>query len=66
MAGRTTSRMSDRESHPADDASASPLWPLVVILGEIAERVTRQSTEVPTQRPDQVCTARRGQNDRTG
>ncbi len=65
MAGRTPSRMSDRESHPGDDASASPLWPLVVVLGEIAERVTRQSSDALTQRSDQTSTARRGQNERT-
>ncbi len=45
MAGRTPSRATTSESPPADDASASPLWPLVVILGEIAERVTRRHAD---------------------
>lgn len=45
MAGRTPSRASESGGHPAEDDSASPLWPLVVVLGEIAERVTRQRGE---------------------
>ncbi len=55
MAGHTPSRMSNQKSHPADDATASPLWPIVIVLGEIAERVARQHGEHGSVSPHPTC-----------
>ena len=39
------------ERRPAEPAEASPLWPLVLLLGEIAARVERELASEPGRGP---------------
>ena len=39
------------ERRPAEPAEASPLWPLVLLLGEIAARVERELASEPGREP---------------
>ena len=42
----------------ADRPESSPLWPLVLILGEIASRVARQGATAGSSRTDPDATAK--------